>query len=420
VTDVVTDEQQEPAEPVRTSIPLLEPREGVPPVVSGPTMLASTVAAFAAGVGPVAVDAERASGYRYGQRAYLVQLRRVGSGSALIDPVGCPDLSSLNDALEGVEFVLHAANQDLPCLAELGLVPALVFDTELAGRLAGYPRVGLGPLVEEVLGYSLEKGHAAADWSTRPLPEPWLRYAALDVEVLVELRDALVDVLTEQGKLAWALEEFAALAVAGPPPPRVDPWRRVSGLHRVRGRRSLAVVRSLWVARDEMARRRDVAPGRVLPDGAIVEAALAEPKSVADLAAIPPFNGQRTRKHLPYWFAAISAALALPAEALPAPTLHSDAPPPARAWPDRDPIAAARLAAARTAVAAIADEHGLPVENLLSPDFVRRLTWEPPDDLSAESIAATLAKLGARPWQVALTVPALSGALTRLRDHSAT
>ncbi len=382
-------------------------------------MLAAAVAAFAAGVGPVAVDAERASGYRYGQRAYLVQLRRVGSGTALIDPIGCPDLSSLDAALSGVEFVLHAANQDLPCLAEIGLKPSLVFDTELAGRLAGYARVGLGPLVEEVLGFSLEKGHAAADWSTRPLPDPWLRYAALDVEVLVELRDALVDVLTEQGKLAWAMEEFAAVAQAGPPVPRIDPWRRVSGLHRVRGRRSLGVVRSLWTARDEMARRRDVAPGRVLPDPAIVEAALAEPKTVADLAAIAPFNGHRTRKHLPYWFAAIEAAMALSPDELPAPTLHSDAPPPARAWPDRDPAAAARLSAARTAVAAIADEHGLPVENLLSPDYVRRLTWEPPDDLSAESVAATLGGLGARAWQVGLSASALSGALVRLRDHSA-
>ena len=223
-------------------------------------------------------------------------------------------------------------------------------------------------------------------------------------------------VLAEQGKLGWALEEFAALAVAGPPAPRTDPWRRVSGLHRVRGRRQLAVVRSLWAAREDLARRRDVAPGRVLQDAAIVEAALAEPRNVAELA-IPPFNGQRTRKHLPYWFAAIAAAAALPATELPSPTLHSDAPPPARAWADRDPVAAARLSAARTAVAAIADEHGLPVENLLAPDFVRRLTWQPPEDLTPDSIAAILTSLGARPWQIALTAPVLSGALVRLRDH---
>ncbi|MBK3585875.1 ATP-binding cassette domain-containing protein [Streptomyces sp. MBT57] len=172
-------------------IPLLEPREGIPPVVASDDALGRVVAAFAAGTGPVAVDAERASGYRYGQRAYLVQLRREGAGSALIDPVGCPDLSGLSTALTGSEWILHAATQDLPCLRDIGMAPTSLFDTELAGRLAGFPRVGLGAMVESVLGYALEKGHSAVDWSTRPLPEPWLRYAALDVELLIDLRDAL-------------------------------------------------------------------------------------------------------------------------------------------------------------------------------------------------------------------------------------
>jgi ribonuclease D len=402
-------------EPESTPVPLLEPREGVPDVVAGPTALAHAVADFAAGTGPVAIDAERASGYRYGQRAYLVQLRRAGSGSALIDPVGCPDLSTLGDALAGAEWVLHAANQDLPCLAEIGMHPTLLFDTELAGRLAGYPRVGLGPLVEQVLGFALEKGHAAADWSTRPLPEPWLRYAALDVEVLIELRDALADVLAAQGKLSWAQEEFAALVAAAPPAPRVDPWRRTSGLHRVRSRRQLAIVRSLWTARDEHARRRDLAPGRVLPDAALVEAAIADPKTSVALAGVAPFNGQRTRRHLAYWWAAVERGRAVAAEELPPLTVTTDAPPPARAWADRDPAAAARLAAARAAVAAVADEHGLPVENLLAPDSVRRLCWEPPPDISPAGVTVVLSAFGARHWQVELTAGALSGALARLR-----
>ncbi|EFG64472.1 ribonuclease D [Streptomyces sp. SPB074] len=258
-------------------VPLLEPREGIPPVIADPESLADAVAAFAGGSGPVAVDAERASGYRYGQRAYLVQLRRAGAGTALIDPVACPDLSGLGAALASAEWDLHAATQDLPCLREIGMVPHTLFDTELAGRLAGFPRVGLGAMVENVLGYTLEKGHSAVDWSTRPLPEPWLRYAALDVELLVDLRDALEKELDRQGKLEWALEEFDAIATAPPPAPRKDPWRRTSGMHRVRRRRQLAVVRELWTLRDRIARRRDVSPGKVLPDAAIVEAALAVP-----------------------------------------------------------------------------------------------------------------------------------------------
>ncbi|MBA3906568.1 MAG: ribonuclease D, partial [Pseudonocardiales bacterium] len=223
--------------------PLLRPADGLPAVVTDSAALARTAAAFAAGHGPIAVDAERASGFRYSQRAYLVQLRREGAGTALIDPIPLRgDLSALSSALTGPEWVLHAASQDLACLAEVGLVPATLFDTELAGRLLGLPRVGLGPMVEQLLGLSLEKGHGAADWSRRPLPDDWLIYAALDVEVLVTLRDVLAGMLAEQGKLEWARQEFEAVRTAPPPGPRAEPWRRTSGVHRVRKPRALAAV----------------------------------------------------------------------------------------------------------------------------------------------------------------------------------
>ncbi|WP_460369286.1 ribonuclease D, partial [Actinocorallia lasiicapitis] len=313
----------------QAATPLLEPREGIPSVVADDRALDAVVAAFAAGTGPVAVDAERASGYRYGQRAYLIQLRREGAGTALIDPVACPNLLDLNRALADAEWVLHAANQDLPCLLELGMIPRRLFDTELAGRLLGYPRVGLGSMVESILGYALEKGHSAADWSTRPLPDDWLRYAALDVELLVDLRDALHQELTEAGKLEWALEEFAAIAQAPPRPPRQDPWRRTSGIHRVRNRRALAVVREVWEAREEIARELDLSPGRVLPDTAIVEMGLNQPKSMADLFAIPAIKGRNARRHTTQWLRAVSKARALPDAKLPEQNLPGDGPPPA-------------------------------------------------------------------------------------------
>lgn len=164
-----------------SSVPLLTPRDGIPEVVTTPEALDRMVDAFAAGTGPVAIDAERASGYRYSQRAYLVQIRREGAGTALIDPIECPDLGSLDAALGDTEWVLHAATQDLPCLAEVGMRPRALFDTELAGRLLSLPKVGLAPLVETMLGFHLEKGYSAADWSTRPLPNAWLNYAALDI-----------------------------------------------------------------------------------------------------------------------------------------------------------------------------------------------------------------------------------------------
>ncbi|MEU5839152.1 ribonuclease D [Streptomyces diacarni] len=393
-------------------VPLLEPREGIPPVTASAEDLARVVEAFGAGSGPVAVDAERASGYRYGQRAYLVQLRRAGAGTALIDPVACPDLSGLDEALAGSEWVLHAATQDLPCLREIGMRPTRLFDTELAGRLAGFARVGLGAMVDNVLGYALEKGHSAVDWSTRPLPEPWLRYAALDVELLVDLRDALEDELSRQGKLEWAQEEFAAIAAAPAPPPRKDPWRRTSGMHKVRRRRQMAVVRELWFARDAVARKRDVSPGKVLTDAAIVEAALAMPTGARALSALPGFGQRMGRKQLDQWQAAVDRARALAEEELPQQGQATSGPPPPRSWADKDPAAAARLSAARAAVTRHAEELNLPQENLLTPDTVRRLCWEPPAAVSAESVSGALRGLGAREWQIAQTAELLRAALS--------
>ena len=358
--------------------------------------------------GPVALDAERASGFRYSGRAYLVQIRRPDLGTVLLDPIALGDLASLDGPLGRSEWVLHAASQDLACLAEVGLRPRRLFDTELAGRLAGLPRVGLGPLVERMLGWGLAKGHGAADWSVRPLPEDFLNYAALDVEVLVELRDAMESLLAEQGKLEWAHQEFAALVAAPPAPARVDPWRRTSGIHRIHDRRALAIVRELWTVRDTVARKRDLSPHRVLPDAAISAAAQAAPITLSALVSLPVFTGRAQRRMAPTWFAAVERALHLPVDELPPVSLPSDGPPPAPRWASREPVAAARLAQARAALAGLSEQVSVPVENLLAPDLVRRLLWEPPTD---GDVAAFLTGAGARPWQVELTAPLLTATL---------
>ncbi len=391
-------------------MPLLEPRGGIPPVIEDSSALADVVERFGGGEGPVAVDAERASGYRYGQRAYLVQLRRTGAGTALIDPVACPDLSGLSDAIADAEWVLHAANQDLPCLAGVGMQPKRLFDTELAARIAGYERVGLGTMSEIVLGHQLAKEHSAVDWSRRPLPTPWLAYAALDVEILVDLRDALEGELARQGKLDWVHQEFEAILATPPAPPRTDPWRRTSGIHRVRGRRQLAVVRALWEAREDIAQKRDIAPGRLLPDSAIVAAANGAPSNADALGRLPGWGGKATRRLVPTMWPALEAALALPESGLPKPAAAGDGPPPASRWPDRDPVAAERLVRTRAAVTAVAAEHGLPVENLLSPDLLRRVTWSPPEP-TVEGVSTALEAAGARGWQVGLTAAAIAAAL---------
>ncbi|WP_369794395.1 HRDC domain-containing protein [Amycolatopsis sp. ATCC 39116] len=393
-------------------VTLKEPADGTPDVVADEPALARACERLAAGTGAIAVDTERASGYRYWPKAYLVQLRREGSGTVLVDPIALEGrLGPLQDVLNGEEWVLHAASQDLPCLAELDLVPGSLFDTELAGRLAGYERVALGTLVEKLLGYHLEKGHSAADWSKRPLPVDWLNYAALDVELLIPLREKLEAELDAQGKLDWARQEFEAVRTAPQPPPRSEPWRRTSGIHKVRTARGLAAVRALWEARDELARKRDRAPSRVLPDSAIVNAVLAEPKSVAELQALPVFGGRVQRRYTGNWFRHLQAARQLPRDQLPNPAQPNDGPPPANRWADKDPDAAARLAAARAGLAKIADHHQLPVENLLLPDLLRRTCWRPPEDRSLEAVSAALAAGGARPWQVELTAPVLVEAL---------
>jgi ribonuclease D len=397
--------------------PLLELRDGLPPVVETPDAFDDVVSAFGAGSGPFAIDAERASGYRYSQRAYLIQLRREGAGTALIDPLPFAEsvpsdvFAPLNEAVADTEWIIHAASQDLVCLAELGLRPARLFDTELAGRLLNYPRVGLAVLVEELLGERMRKEHSAVDWSRRPLPEPWLLYAALDVEPLIELRDVLAGQLEEAGKAEWARQEFAAWCEGFEPAPRVDPWRRTSGIHRVRGRRGLALVRAMWERRDELARGRDVTANRILPDSAIVAAATAAPTSRNALAKVEGFATRGGQRYIKDFAAVIADALQLADKQLPTVSPPHDGPPPPRAWADKDPVAAARLTRCRAAVHELAAEHDLPQENLLAPDAVRRLAWRPPAEVDVETVTAFLREVGARPWQVELTAAALAAAL---------
>ena len=403
--------------------PLLHPTGGIPAisVTAGEIEVAAQL--LDRGSGPFAVDAERASGFRYSNRAYLIQIRRAGAGTVLIDPVshGADPLTALRpvaEVLAGDEWILHSADQDLPCLAEVGMRPAALYDTELAGRLAGFDRVNLATMAERLLGLGLAKGHGAADWSKRPLPTEWLNYAALDVELLIPLRAAISDVLAEQGKTAWAAEEFDYLRTfkagdaAGElaPAARRERWRRTSGIHRVRNRRGLAAVRELWTARDRIAQRRDIAPRRVLPDSAIIDAAIADPKTVDDLVALPVFGGRNQRRSADVWFAALEAARQSqdpPDEAEP----PNGPPPPAR-WSRRKPEAAARLEAARAALAEVSRRVAVPTENLVSPDLVRRLCWDwkgAPDPV--EAVEEFLCAGHARAWQRELVDPVLARAL---------
>ncbi|MCI1018214.1 ribonuclease D [Microbacterium sp. C5A9] len=376
-------------------------------VISDVSEFHAACATLAAGTGPVAVDVERASGFRYSQRAYLVQVYRRDAGVFLFDPPALGDFSALQAAIGDVQWIFHAASQDLPSLRELDLLPPSIFDTELASRLLGHERVGLAAVVESTLGITLKKEHSAADWSTRPLPAAWLEYAALDVLHLVDVYEALTLELEEQGKTEYAAEEFAATLTRLPKPPREDPWRRLSGLHQVRGARNLAVARALWQARESFAQEQDVSPGRLVPDRSLIAAVLANPQSKQALAGIKEFQGRASRTQLDRWWQAMVEGRTT--EELPRERVPSDTLPPPRAWSDRNPEADARLKAARPLVEATAEELGMPTENLLTPDYLRRIAWDVPGT-TPEAISEALATLGARPWQIAQTAQKIAAA----------
>ncbi len=398
--------------------PLTSPAGGMPPLITSVSEFEKAIAEILSGTGPIAIDAERASGYRYSQRAYLIQIKRTEGGSHLIDPiaVGPTSLwSKLGSELEDQEWIIHASTQDLPCLREVGLQPKILFDTELGGRIAGCERVGLGPLCEALLDISLAKEHSAVDWSMRPLRDEWLNYAALDVEVLIELRNAVSDLLEAQGKLEWAMEDFAAIIKAPPAPPKKDPWRRTSGMHKIRDRQTLAIIKELWSARDRFAAEIDLSPGRVFNDEVLIEIATKRPQ-LSEMERVITRRGRSANPPIKSWHQLIEDVLDAPASEYPELRVASTGLPPIKMWRDKSPFAYARLTHARAAIGELSIELAIPAENLISPESVRRVCWpEPNIELNSEQqldqVEDTLMDLGARHWQIDAVALALSKAI---------
>lgn len=397
-----------PTRPARLIASAVELKEAVK-VLSGET-------------GAFAVDAERASGFKYSSRAYLVQVARGQSPLYLIDTAAIAPVistalfSDLADVLHTDTWILHAATQDLMCLREIGLTPSRLFDTELGGRLAGLPRVGLGAMCETLLGFKLAKEHSAVDWSTRPLQEDWLTYAALDIDVLPQLHDKVHALLKEQHKLDYATEEFEALLSFQPKPQKPDRWRGTSGGHEVKDQRGLAIIREVWTARESLARKLDVSPGRLVPDVSISAIAKNPPRSRSELASRRDFHGRASRTYLDTWWKALEKGLET--IDLPPIKLPHDGIPNYRNWAQRFPAADARLNAAKPVVAELATELNMPIENLLTPDYLRQLCWQPPQVLTAVEISKALRALGARAWQTKLVSERLATALSALTEVS--
>ena len=401
------------------------PRDGRTTLITNQSELRSFMAEIDPGA-PVAIDAERAQSFRYSAKAYLIQIHQDGCHTRLLDPValsgadGVAHLDELASALKGCEWVLHAASQDLPCLAEVGLTPRRIFDTELAGRLLGLDRVALSPMLTRYLGIELAKAHSADDWSRRPLPDTWLSYAALDVDYLVELRDAVYRDLQAAGKSGWAEQEFAEVLerFGGPQTDDPDRWRNTKGLGRLRQPRELAVVRTLWQVRDELAQQSDVAPGRIIADKALVEAATllahTPPDRIEDeLVNLAGFTGPLSRRNRQRWSSAVTQTLGSDPAEWPRRRRNRALPQP-RLWERTHPAAWARWVAARSTLVDVAEQNNLPAENLLTVASLAQIVWPDDADFSETGIRAALGTLNARPWQQDLVAPALADALSRL------
>lgn len=404
--------------------PLITPRHGVPEVISNESDFEKLIAQLLNGSGPLAIDAERASGYRYSQRAYLIQIYRENGGLHLIDPIPLKDSKlweKFNKEFSAYEWVIHASTQDLPCLIDVGLKPELLFDTELGARIAGCDRVGLGPLAESLLELQLAKEHSAVDWSIRPLRPEWITYAALDVDILLDIRNSVEKLLIEQNKLKWAKQDFASILknyqnYVFSDEAKPDRWRRTSGMHKVRDRLTMAIVRDLWFSRDELGREIDLAPGRVLGDEAIIELATKRPDN---LEAVAKVIGRRTRLEAPpfnRWLNVLNLALKTPLDQQPELRVPSQSLPPIKIWKDRNPLGYARLTHARAALIELSTQIQIPTENLVTPELVRKICWQDPPASNSEYqdfVIEQLNKTGARPWQIELVTPAISAALSQ-------
>jgi len=404
--------------------PLITPRHGVPAVISNESDFEKLIAQLLNGSGPLAIDAERASGYRYSQRAYLIQIYRENGGLHLIDPIPLKESKlweKFNKEFSAYEWVIHASTQDLPCLIDVGLKPELLFDTELGARIAGCERVGLGPLAESLLELQLAKEHSAVDWSIRPLRPEWITYAALDVDILLDIRNAVENLLTEQNKLKWAKQDFASILknyqnYVFTDEAKPERWRRTSGMHKVRDRLTMAIVRDFWFSRDELAREIDLAPGRVLGDEAIIELATKRPDNLETIAKV---IGRRTRLEAPpfnRWLNVLNNALKTPHDQQPELRVASQSLPPIKIWKDRNPLGYARLTHARAALIELSTQIQIPTENLVTPELVRRICWQEPPASTSEYqdfVIEQLNKTGARPWQIELVTPAISAALSQ-------
>ncbi|EIK87058.1 ribonuclease D [Gardnerella vaginalis 6119V5] len=437
---------------------LKEPRDGVPEVIDTLEAYKEYCSLLAAGSGPLAADAERASGFRYNHEDWLIQFKRKGAGIGLLDPVALKNLGvdwhEFNEAIGDSPWIIHDSMQDLPGFFDIGLRPRDLFDTEIAAKLLGRKRFGLSSVTEYYLGLTLAKEHSAADWSYRPLPRDWRNYAALDVELLIELEEVMRGELKKQGKLDWAKEEFKHLLIKGAqkkaPHPR--PWLKISHINvLMHDRVGLIIAKDLWQERDALAQKYDIAPNLLLSDSAIIEAGKRKPRNARDFRSIRSLN-ERVRIHTgseqdkmferyapiqrkikpSLWKNIIEKALNRAKSGETAmddfsEIAHNDsddfkdskslqqsqdtqsAPRSMRYWKDHHPARYERLQRIRAVLTSISQDTHTPVEVIIKPQIIRNLCWC--ENITDVDVYSFFLEQGARPWQVALIAESVTRAI---------
>ncbi len=220
---------------------------------------------------------------------------------------------------EEVVKVFHAARQDLEIFyVDAGLIPAPLFDTQVAAMVCGYgDQVGYETLVRKVAKAGLDKSSRFTDWSRRPLTEAQKTYALGDVTHLRDIYEALSAELAASGRGAWVEEELAQLR--DPATYRVDPddaWKRVKT--RTNSGRFLAVVRELARFREAHAQSRNIPRNRVFKDDALLELASTKPKDHKDLSRSRLLLREARRGDIAEGIlAAVAAGLNTPPEDMP-------------------------------------------------------------------------------------------------------
>jgi len=278
--------------------------------IDRPDQLAEAVARWQTAPS-VALDTEFVRERTFRARLSLVQVNVAGE-VALVDAVVIDDLSPLGTILGGPggRKILHSCSEDLPVLRRVtGVSLAPLFDTQIAAAFAGLgASLSYAALVLTLFGVQLNKDETRTDWMRRPLTPEQLRYAADDVEYLPEAAAELERRLVALGRLEWALEDSATLALADADGPMAaDAWRRVKGLHRCPPTVQ-AVVRGLAAWREREAARLDIARPFLLRDETLIALARRDSVSRQDIVRLPGYDPRRHAAHVGDWIDALAEA----------------------------------------------------------------------------------------------------------------